>query len=465
MADSASSQSRAKVLYKTGVDAANKSNYDYGIQMVQEACKLEPENLPYRKTLREIERRKFGNDPAKVGRLVVTKNGPIRTRAAMAKAKSQWIHVLEICEDAFVNNPWDAAAAEHAADAAEQLGYKEMAEWLLEAVSSHCNDPSFWRHLAHTHELNQHWHKAIHAWERVYKLNPNDQEAKRQINALSASATIARSGLNEAISKAPEGTSGPDAWAAEADELKQSALSPEDRLQKEIEEQPTRVGPYLELADHYKMQNRLDEAEKILRLGLTKNTDDGVLLTAHAEIQISRLQKARDHFLRKAETDPADTSARAKAEQAQAKLTEYEVLELRRRIAARPDDVSLCHKLGVCLARAGQHKEAIAEFQKAARSDPNLKAEALLHAGKSFEATGVMKLAERTYSEALKALEVNDPENLEMLNELHYSLGKVAEAMGDLKSAEDHYNEVAANDYGFRDVAERLRNLNQGPPA
>ncbi|HEV3120683.1 MAG TPA: hypothetical protein VGY53_02215 [Isosphaeraceae bacterium] len=465
MSDSTPKIQRVQVLFKTGLDAAQKSNHDYAIQMIKECCQLEPENLRFRKTLREIERRKFGGDPSKVGRMVVTKNGPIRTRAAMAKAKSQWTHVLEVCEEAFVNNPWDVAAAEHAADAAEHLGLRELAEWQLESVIPQANDAAFFRHLAHIHEINEHWQKAILAWERVYKLNPNDQEAKRQINSLSASATIARSGLNEAIHKSAEGTSGPEVFVADPEELKHNALAPEERLQKEIQAEPSRIGLYLELAEHYKLQSRLDDAYKILNLGVNNNPEDSILHTALAEIQILRLEKFRDIYLRKAEADPTDTNSRAKADQAQQKLNEYELRELQRLIESQPGNASLCYKLGLCLARSGRHEQAIAELQKVARSDANLKAEALLHAGKSFEAKGVLKLAERTYADALKALEATDPNNLEMLNDLHYSLGKVAEAMGNLQAAEEHYNEVAANDYGFKDVAERLRNLNQGPPA
>ncbi len=61
-----------------------------------------------------------------------------------------------------------------------------------------------------------------------------------------------------------------------------------------------------------------------------------------------------------------------------------------------------------------------------------------------------------TVAEALKAA---DPDDLATLNALHYRLGRVAEAQGNLDVAEEHYNEVAANDYGYLDVALRLRNL------
>ena len=102
------------------------------------------------------------------------------------------------------------------------------------------------------------------------------------------------------------------------------------------------------------------------------------------------------------------------------------------------------------------HDEAIGEFQQA-RSSPTLKVQALYQAGLSFEANNTYKLADRSYSEALKSIEDGDTDNF---LSLHYRLGRVAEALGNSDAAEEHYNEVAAKDYSYLDVAQRLRNLN-----
>src|SRR4051812_26249709 len=59
---------RAKALFGYGNDAAQKGNDVYAAQMYKEACKLAPDNLVYRQSLRGVQRRKFGNDPSKVSR-------------------------------------------------------------------------------------------------------------------------------------------------------------------------------------------------------------------------------------------------------------------------------------------------------------------------------------------------------------------------------------------------------------
>jgi Flp pilus assembly protein TadD len=442
-------------LFQTGTEAAQKGNVDYAVQMFQDACKIEPGWLQSRQMLRVIERRKFGNEPSKVGRMSGMRTQPIKLRIRAARAKSQWAHVLEVCEEVFVHNPWDVHAARDAAEAAEQLGLKEVAQWLVESVYSEAKDIDFFKHAAHIFEINAAYPKAISAWERVKKIRPEDDDANRQINALSASATIQRSGLGESLHK-HDASESDQARAAELDELKQPQLAPEDRWQKEIQDDPTLVGPYLQYAEHLKFRSQLDDAWKLLAKGLKAVPDDPSLSLAYAEVQIARLQQAIASWTRKIQKAPDDTAAQSKLEQLQTMLADYEIKEFKRRAQLQPGDLNLQYELGLRLAKAGQHRDAIAAFQQA-RGSTTLRVEALHQAGLSFEAEGQLKLAERSLQDALKAA---DPEDLATCNALHYRLGRVSEAMGNTAAAEEHYNEVAANDYNYLDVAQRLKGLN-----
>ena len=454
-----SKNQKAQSFFQYGNEAAHKANYDYAIQMYQEACKISPDTLLYRQALRGIERRKFDNEPSKVGRLVGAKTQPIKLRARANRAKKNYAHALEVCEEAFVYNPWDIGAAREAAEAAEQLGFKELAQWYLESVQTVATDAEFFRYLAHVYTANNEWQKAIAAWERVKKINPDEEDANRQMNALSANATIQRSGLGnslqqrEAAAKAEEQRDKEISPAL--DELKQPQLTPEDRWAKEIAENATSVGPYLQYAEHLRLRGQLDEAEKLLMKGLKAIPQDPTLKAIYAEVQTARIQRAIASWARKCKERPDDLEAKAKLDQLQTMLIEYEVEELRRRIKLQPGEYQLHYDLGVRLARTGNHRDAIASFQQA-RSSPTLKVEALHQAGLSFEAEGALKLAERNYQDALKSADLEDHNTR---NALNYRLGRVYEALGNSQKAEEHYNEVAANDYGYLDVAQRLRGL------
>jgi tetratricopeptide (TPR) repeat protein len=227
-------------------------------------------------------------------------------------------------------------------------------------------------------------------------------------------------------------------------------------LLKEIQESPTQVWPYMNLAEHHRNRGQLEAAEKILAQGIKANPKDPMLHQSYADVQINRMKRAIEKWTQRCRERPDDSAAKAKLEQVSKLLMDYEIKEYRRRLALSPEDTNLHYQLGLCLARAGLHDEAIAEFQHA-RSSPTLKVQALHQMGLSFETNGALKLADRSYRDALKMVEAEDVANL---NALHYRLGRVAEALGNTEAAEEHYNEVAANDYTYLDVAQRLRNLN-----
>jgi len=457
---------KAQSLFQYGNDAALKGNHDYAIAMYRDALKIEPENLLFRQALRGAQRRVYNNEPKTVGRMVGMKVQPLKAGLMSTKARKRWPDVIETCEDIFKHNPWDVGAAEDAADAAEHLGFLPLSQWLLETVVAQAGESEhFFLRLAHAYEINQNWDQAIHCWEKAHRINPGNEEAKRKVRSLSANATMTKAKYGEAIDRASaeyEQISSPTAIAAEAaEELKRSVQTPEQRLEKEIEEDPSRVGLYLQLADLHKRQNRLDDAERVLSQGRKIDPADEVLRSAHGDVQLMRLRRAIDAWKKKVRENPEDTDAKSKLAQIQEKLATYELAEIRRRVEKRPEDTALHLQHGKLLAAVGKHDEAIGEFQKA-RSDPELKLQALHMAALSFEAKGLAKLAEKNLAEALALAEPND---MGLRNTLRYRLGRVCEDQNKFKEAEDYYNEVAADDYTYLDVADRLQALNNRDPS
>jgi tetratricopeptide (TPR) repeat protein len=454
---------KAKTFFQYGNDALSKGNLDYAIAMYRQASKAVPDNMMYRQSLRGVERKKFGNDPKKVGMLVGVKNQPILMSAKSARSKGKHHEALEHCEDAFANNPWDVAAARVAAEAAEELDLGALAQWLLDSVqeaAAKSKDTDFFKFAAAIYEGNESWHKAIACWEQVKKFSPNDQDANRKINALSAASTIKRAGLDDALDNraAKPAEEAAESMQAKLDRLKQEQLTPEQRLVKEIVADPKATHAYVQLSDIYRQHGDLEKAEKVLAKGLKANPEDAGLMQIYEDTQISRLRRAIDHQKHRVQERPEETAAQVKLDELTKMLDKYEVQAFRRMGKLHPEDAKTHYDFGMILARTGAHDEAIPEFQLAARlgAVAGVKVQALLAMGSSFEANGAPKLAERNYKEALKGL---DPEDKENFIALHYRLGRVAETLGNREAAEEHYNEVAANDYTYLDVAERLRRL------
>ena len=459
--DNQGAMKKAQTMFHHGNEAAGKGNVDYAIQMYREACKLVPGHLPFRQMLRGVQRKKYDNDPKKVGGLTKARVSTVRLKYSNSKRKGRWPEVLEGCEDALALNPWDLSATRDEAEAAENLGQPEMVLWLLKSVEAQGGeDLEFMKHLALGYELNHDFQRAIQIWEKVRKLAPNDDEASRKINGLAANATIARSGMGTAL-KAVDSKIAADSFKPDVEELAELAMAPEQRLLNQIETDPSRVGSFLELADLYRAQGRLEDAQKVLVRGIKANRDDVVLLSAHAEVQISRLHKAKDDLEARIKRYPEDLTVQEKLDQLLVMLNDFEIKEFRRRLAQRPNDQATQLELGKRLVKGNQHDAAIEVFQKLQNS-AEYKVSALLMLGQAFETIGDSDLAERKYAQALEALDPSDTTNM---LELHYLLGRLAETKGDVRTAKDHYQDVAAYDYGYKDVAKRLRALNQPPPS
>src|SRR5690242_19930646 len=146
---------KAKTFFQYGNDAAMKGNLDYAIAMYRQACKCVPDNLMYRQSLRGVERKKYNNDPKKVGMLAGMKNQPLLMKAKSSRSKGRHNEALEHCEDAFANNPWDVAAAQVGAEAAEELGIGALSQWLLDSVqevAAKGKDADFFRFAAAIYE-------------------------------------------------------------------------------------------------------------------------------------------------------------------------------------------------------------------------------------------------------------------------------------------------------------------------
>ncbi len=129
---------------------------------------------------------------------------------------------------------------------------------------------------------------------------------------------------------------------------------------------------------------------------------------------------------------------------------------------AAQDDPETHYNLGVAFREMGLLDEAIGEFQKVVKGaqkgsfPPNfLQACSLLAV--SFMDKGMPAIASKWYIRALEFPGLDEESTLA----LQYDLGVAYEQSGDTRTALEKFSEVYSQNIDFRDVAEKIRTLQQ----
>jgi tetratricopeptide (TPR) repeat protein len=199
----------------------------------------------------------------------------------------------------------------------------------------------------------------------------------------------------------------------------------------------------------------LREAAEILTRALAAS--GGGDLAIRERLEEAQLRHVRQQVAiaeRRAEQEKtAEAIDLARRMAAQANQVELEVYSAR--AARTPGNTLLQYELGLRCKRAGKYREAIHAFQ-ASRDDLRNKAAVQLHLGESFQYIRQFTLALGSYEAAIEA--ANDMQ-LDTKKLALYRAGVLAADLKDLDRAEKHLTGLAAIDFGYRDVADRLDKL------
>jgi serine/threonine protein kinase len=171
---------------------AGGGDREYAYKLLLSCCKLDPENLLYRQTLRDVgkalaEQKGGGGWLKSLGAL------PARGRFRSARRAGDLRKVLESGEEVLARAPADVGTHMEMAQAAVELGLLPLGEWLLEQARAEApENAAVLRALAEVAEKQGKLSQAVALWEEVRKADPSDPAARGKINQLAAADTIAR---------------------------------------------------------------------------------------------------------------------------------------------------------------------------------------------------------------------------------------------------------------------------------
>lgn len=454
--------------YKRAGEAMNKQNWGYAVEMFLMCSKLVPDNLMYRQALRGCEKKKY-NDNKSGASMAFLKISSARSKVKKARSAKNWAEMDLAAEEGLAINPWDTQFNVDLGDAARERGFLEIATFAYEQATSADGDPKNkqnWINLAEILAMRKNFNAAIIALEKAHALDPLDGTIRSKIHAYGANSTIHRGGYEDAKTSHEVKQEKPKQGYEESvrgnvkqpNEVLTPGESEEADLQRLIRREPQNVAYYLKLADLYKREGKLEESAKTFKLALDVSGDQNIREQME-DVELDMVRRNLNFAKESAGQEPGDPARREIVIELAKELLSQEIEVYSRRVERYPNDLKLKNELATRFMQAKKFDQAIPLLQ-AASKDTRQESHVLTSLGECFLAKKQNNLAKRQFEKALEKLNAED--HPIPFKKCHYYLGRLAQEAGDVPLAEKHYTEILAIDYSYKDVGERLNEIQGG---
>jgi tetratricopeptide (TPR) repeat protein len=456
-------RSRLAQCFQHGTQSIAK-NVDYAVEMFAVCVAGDPSNAIYLQNLLGALRVKHAGK--KGGGLSALWSAGGRGSLRKLAAAGKWREVITQGLDIVRSNPGDHGSLLVMAEAAGRLGFADAQKVYLKAaldaapadveVNRKCAD-----FLASYGEYDQ----AVACWMRIEKVKGMADEAQRQIAKLQVDKTIAAgeglTGRKPSAGAAPPAPGAAATGAAagggqktEAAAEGETAKQRRAALLEAIKKNPADIEPYLELADVVEHDGTVEEAQQVLAKALAASGND-LKVREHMEDRQLRWTRHRLHIAEKRLAEEDTPENRQAVERLKATQLKYEIEVYSARTLRYPENVSWKYELAMRLKAAGNHSEAIRQFQDVLQ-DARRKGAVALELGECFQKIRQYALAMRNYQAAVESL--TDREQ-DLRKRALYRAGVLAAGLDDVDSARKYLSMLAELDFGYRDVAQRLDKL------
>jgi tetratricopeptide (TPR) repeat protein len=452
-----------RMLFTRGSDALSRENYDYAIDLFIQILAKEPTNYDVRKSLRAAQLRKAGGGGGLLKKLWGdAKSSPLIAKAQIPLHSGNFAEALQIAEQVLNKEPQNSAAHRIVVEAATGMEMPRTAVLSLEILAG--NSPKdrevaikFANALADTGDVV----RAENLLAALSREFPGDMELSQALKNISARKTMEKGGYDAAV----EGKSSfrdmlKDAGEAKKLEQENRQVKAEDAAKNLIEEYETRLKSEPDnlkvirnLADLYLQKKDFTRALEFY--GKIKATDVGAADASLDKAIAEATARKFDHELSQLDSTAPDYAE--KVAKVQAEKQAYQLTECQKRVERFPTDLQIRFELGQLYFQMGKISEAIQEFQKA-QTNPNRKVKSMGYLGQCYARRNMNELAVRTFETALREKQVWDEEKKDLV----YNLGLVLEKMGKRADANKQFEEIYAQDIGYKDVAKKVDDYYKG---
>jgi len=455
----------ARDQYQRALAALERNNLDYAIEMFGQTLAMEPNFTQARKFLRAAQMKRAETQGGLKRAMAAARMQPLLLKARATLSKNP-IEAMGIVEQALTEDPRNGQALQLLAEAAEKANFPETTVQTLEHYAKlHTRDLKAMHWLARTYGKMERYDLAREVYERCLQIDPNDFEAQKGLKDATAHGAMQGGGWDEA-------TSYRDVLKSESEskELEQQSkvVRAEDMIANLIRENEAKLAQdpenpvyRRELGKLYGQKGDFDKAIKYLEeLFNAEAGADPTLEREITEIKSKRVETRIAEAKRRLAANPGNANLAAEVQQLE---QEHDLLSLKdaeRLVARYPNDLLYRYDLAVLYMKVGDVQKAIEQFQRAV-VQPQRRVASLNFLGQCFQQLGVHDLAVDQYLKAIEELPMMDG----VKKEVTYNLASAYEALGEADKAVAEYKKIAAVDFGYRDVRQKITRRPPPPPA
>ena len=438
-------------LFDTGINAAEKRNYQYATEILRNLLRQEPGLLEVREKLREIELQRIDGQPNSL-RSVLTPIATLLNQVKVPKLIKQgkFTEALDNAEAAMKFDPTSTTCCLLLARAADAANLHAIIKQTMELALKHNPDNvPILDCLANAYLKMGLSKKAVECYQKIVKLQPgNDKykDALKQATAVSAADDVdpevlffysnGKKGQNKSVS------------------IDEKALATQIKVQLNALKKMDTSEIRKKLGDLYAMANdyekALDNYNQAIELSTIVDPDLDHAINEVLSLQFDGSLAEWTEYLQNPHISEEERDeAHREIEHLNNTKSDILIGRTKERYRRNPHSKEICFELAKLLWKNEEYKEAINHFLRLTESNP-FKEQSLLFLGKCQYAIGEHNQAIEKLKSAIKSLKRMNA----LKKNVYYTLAKCYEALNKTTEADACYKAIYAVDEDYKDVSQ-----------
>ena len=448
---------RARELYNKALAALERNNADYAVEMFMQCLVIAPNFTQGRKFLRAAQLKRAETLSSFKKMFASAKVAPTIGKAKMALSKNP-AEAMQIVEHALSDDPKNGSALLLLAEASEAAQCPETAAQTLDTYTRlNPRDAKAAHWLARVYGVCNRHDLAREVYERLLQLNPNDFDAQKGLKDSTAHGAMNGGGWEDQTTSFREKLK--DEKEAASLEQQSRVVRAEDHVDNLINDllakakrEPDNPFHQRELGRLYAQKNDYDTALQYLeKLFNSEAGNDPTLEKEIGDVKAKRIQTAITQTKAALAASPNNASLEQELGALDMKLSQLQLRDAARLVDKYPNDLMYRFDLGVLYMKTGNVQGAVEQFQRSV-GQPQRRTASLNYLGQCFRQLGLSDLAIDQFCRAIEELPTMDG----LKKDITYNLAAAYEDIGDAEKAITEYKKIAAVDFSYKDVREKI---------